>query len=76
VFALVASIVMGRWGQWRPLMAEVVIVGATWAVLNEISQAITARWVDRGVQFGSAMLVGYLTGTIVGLAVVVLRPPR
>jgi prepilin signal peptidase PulO-like enzyme (type II secretory pathway) len=75
VFALVASIVVGRWHEWRPLMAEVVIAGAAWAVLNEVSQAISAHWVDRGVQFGSAMLVGYLTGSIVGLAVETIRSP-
>jgi hypothetical protein len=73
VFGLVASIVLGRWQPWRPLFAEIVIAGAVWAVLNEISQTTNQQWIDRGVQFGSAGLVGYVTGTVVGLAVVVLR---
>jgi hypothetical protein len=75
VFGLVASIVLSRWHPWRPLFAEIVIAGAAWAVLNEISQTTSQQWIDRTVQFGSAGIVGYVTGTVVGLAVVVLRPP-
>jgi hypothetical protein len=74
VLGLVASIVLGRWVVWRPLFGEIVIAGALWAVLNELSQSTDAHWIDRGVQFGSAALVGYVTGSIVGLAIAALRP--